>query len=174
MRHAAPLGFVAIPLALFVGTVFAASAAVRAGARDRVELELAGILPMPEGAAGILVLREKGKETILPLVVPDGKRFSPGGGRDPALLRGAIEALGGRVDEIEIAELEESSSGACVRLTRGGERIEVPALPSESVALALAAGVPIVTTRRLLDEAGLTAEDLARVHASAKEAAVRL
>jgi hypothetical protein len=169
MRHAAPLGFVAVPLALFVGTVFAASAAARAGAGadDRIELELAGVLPMPEGSAGILVLREKGKETLLPLVVPDGSRFAPGRGRDPGLLRETIKALGGRIAEVEIGAAEETSEGACVRLTRGGERIEVKAVPSESVALAIAAGAPIVTTRRLLDEAGLTPEDLVRVHAGA-------
>jgi hypothetical protein len=35
--------------------------------------------------------------------------------------------------------------------------------------------VPILTTRRLLDEAGLTPEDLARLHARAgRNAAVRL
>jgi bifunctional DNase/RNase len=175
MRHAAPLGFVAVPLALFVGTVFAASAAARAGVDDRVELELAGVLPMPEGNAGILVLREKGKETILPLVVPDGKRFAPGHGREHGLLRETIEALGGRVAEVEIDAAEETSEGACVRLTRGGERVEVRAVPSESVALAIAAGAPIVTTRRLLDEAGLTPEDISRVHAGTGVAtAVRL
>jgi bifunctional DNase/RNase len=130
-----------------------------------VELELAGVLPMPEGSAGIIVLREKGKETILPLVVPDGKRFVPGRTREPGLLRQAIEALGGRVSEVQIDAVEESSGGARVRLARGGERIELEAAPAESIALAVAAGVPILTTRRLLDEAGLTREDLARIHA---------
>ncbi|HET8541446.1 MAG TPA: bifunctional nuclease domain-containing protein [Anaeromyxobacter sp.] len=175
MRHAAPAGFVAVPLAIFVGTVFAASAAARAAPGDRVELELAGVLPMPEGSAGILVLREKGKETILPLVVPDGRRFAPGRVREPGLLRDTIEALGGRLDEVEIDQAEEADGGARVRLTRGGERVELRAVPSDSIALAVAAGVPIVTTRRLLDEAGLTPEDLARVHARAgKAAAIRL
>ncbi|HEX9052322.1 MAG TPA: bifunctional nuclease domain-containing protein [Anaeromyxobacter sp.] len=174
MRKAAPAGFVAVPLALFVATVFAASAAARAARRDRVELELAGVLPMPEGSAGILVLREKGTGTILPLVVPDGRRFAPGRPREPGLLREAIEALGARVAEVELDEAEESSAGARVRLARGGERIELRARPSESIALAVAAGVPILTTRRLLDEAGLGREDLARIHASAGRSAVRL
>jgi bifunctional DNase/RNase len=175
MRHAAPAGFVLVPLALFVGTIFAASAAARAATRDRVELEVAGVLPMPEGSAGIVVLREKGKETILPLVVPDGKRFAPGHARAPGLLRDAIQALGGRVDEVEIDEVEETASGACVRLRRGGQRIELRAAPSDSIALAIAAGVPILTTRRLLDDAGLSPDDLARIHARAgKPAPVRL
>jgi bifunctional DNase/RNase len=174
MRKAAPAGFVAVPLALLVATTFAATAAARTRPRDRVELELAGVLPMPEGTSGILVLREKGQETILPLVVPDGRRFSPGHAREPGLLAATIEALGARVAEVELDAVEESSAGARVRLARGAERIELRASPSESIALAVASGVPILTTRRLLDEAGLTAEDLARIHARSGRAAVRL
>ncbi len=130
---------------------------------------------MPEGSAAVVVLREKGTQTILPLVVPDGRRFAPGPSRAPGLLGEAIEALGARVSEVEIEAVEESSAGARVRLARRGERIELRASPSESIALALAARVPIVTTRRLLDEAGLTPEDLARIHARVGPgAAVRL
>jgi bifunctional DNase/RNase len=172
-RHAAPAGFVVVPLALLVGTALVATAAAHVGTRDRVELELAGVLPMPEGSAGILVLREKGKETILPLVVPDGRRFAPGPGHDPGLLGAVVAALGGRVAEVEITEVEESTAGAWVRLSRGGERIEIRASPSEGVALAVSVGVPILTTRKLLDEAGLTPEDLAKVHARGRSA-VRL
>ncbi len=175
MRHAVPAGFVAVPLAVFVATVFAASAAARPAGRERVELELAGVLPMPEGAAGIVVLREKGSETILPIVVPDGTRFTPARAHDAGLLGAAIAALGGKVSEVEIDEVEESSAGSKVRLSRGRERLEVRAAPSDSIALAVAAGVPIVTTRRVLDEAGLTPRDLARLHARAgQDAPVRL
>ncbi len=170
MRRAAPAGFVAVPLAIFVATVFAASAAARPRSRQHVELELAGVLPMPEGSAAIVVLREKGSETILPLVVPDGTRFGPGSGRAPGLLRQAIEALGARVAVVEIEAVAESTAGARVRLARGGQRIELEAAASDSIALAVAAGAPIVTTRRLLDEAGLTPEDLARIHARAGDA----
>jgi bifunctional DNase/RNase len=108
-------------------------------------------------------------------VVPDGKRFAPGRAHDGGLLGAAIEALGGRVAEVEIDEVEESTAGARIRLSRGGKRIEIRAAPSDSIALAVAAGVPIVTSRRLIDQAGLTAEDLARIHARAGgAAAVRL
>jgi bifunctional DNase/RNase len=53
-----------------------------------------------------------------------------------------------------------------VRLAQGGKDVELRAVPSESIALALAAGVPILAKRRLLDEAGLTPGDLARAHAA--------
>jgi hypothetical protein len=168
MRQVAPTGLIVLPLALFAGSLALVATAAHAPATEapaRVELELAGVLPMPEGRSGILVLRAKGSDTILPLVVPDGGAFEARGG-DGGLLARAIEALGGRVSEVEIERAEESSAGARVRLAQGGRDVELRAVPSECIALALAAGVPIVTTRRLLEEAGLTPEDLARAHAA--------
>jgi uncharacterized protein len=173
MRNAAPNGVLALPLVLFAGTVslLATAAATRAPAHDpraRVELELVGVLPVPEGQAGILVLREKGKDTILPLFVPDGRRFAPSASGG-SLLDRAIAALGGRLSEVEVERAEETSAGAKVRLTQSGKPLELQAVPSESIALAIAAGVPIVASRQLLDEEGLTAEDLARTHGRDKK-----
>ncbi len=170
MRQAAPAGLIVLPLALLAGSLAVVATAAHAPAADgaaRVELELAGVLPMAEAPAGVLVLRVKGSDTILPLVVPDGRAFQAhGGGGDGGLLGRAIEALGGRVAEVEIERAEESSAGARVRLAQGGKDVELRAVPSESIALALAAGVPILARRRLVEEAGLTPEDLARAHAA--------
>jgi uncharacterized protein len=164
MRNAAPNGVLALPLLLFGGSLALLATATRAPAHDpraRVELELVGVLPVPEGQAGIVVLREKGRDTLLPLFVPDGRRFSPGA-NGGSLLDRAIAALGGRLSEVEIERAEETSAAAKVRLTQGGKPLELQAVPSESIALAVAAGVPIVASRQLLDEEGLTSEDLAR------------
>jgi uncharacterized protein len=166
MPKAAPTGVLALPLLLFGGSLAILAAATRVPAHDprgRVELELVGVLPVPEGQASILVLREKGKDTLLPLFVPDGRRFSPGASGG-SLLDRAIGALGGRLAEVEIERTEETSGGAKVRLTQAGKPLELQALPSESIALAVSAGVPIVAPRRLLDEEGLTPDDLARAH----------
>jgi hypothetical protein len=155
---------VALPsVALAVAVALGASAEPAEGAAGRIELEVAGVLPTQEGGASVLVLREKGARTLLPLLVPGGDPAPHGGGS--GLLGRAIEALGGRVSEVEIERAEESRSGARVRLAQGARRVELRARPSESVALAMAAGVPIVTTRRVLDESGVTPEDLARAHA---------
>jgi hypothetical protein len=158
-------GLVALPSALLAlaAGVGAAAHPVAAPA-GRIELEVAGVLPTQDGGASVLVLREKGARTLLPLVVPggDADRGAPGGG----LLGRAIEALGGRVSEVEIERAEETRSGARVRLAQGTRRVELPARPSESVALAVAAGVPIVTTRRVLDESGISPEDLVEAHAN--------
>jgi hypothetical protein len=168
-------GLLSLPAAVLAGAV-ALTAAARppASASGRIELEVAGVLPMHEGAASILVLREKGARTLLPLVVPGGDAATRPDGGGGGLLGQAIEALGGRVAEVEIDRAEETRAGARVRLSQGARRVELRARPSESVALAIAAGVPIVTTRRVLDEAGLTPEDLARAHGKARGRDIRM
>lgn len=171
MRNAAT-GMLATPLLLFGGALALALGAARAHGRapeagDRVELELAGVLPLPEGPAGIVVLRVKGKDTLLPLLVPNGRSFAPGASGG-SLLGRAIQALGGQVAEVELERAEESAAGARVTLSQGGKRFDLRALPSESIALALDSGVPIVARRRLVDEEGVTPDDLAKAHAHAQ------
>lgn len=138
-------------------------------AEARVELELAGVLPVTTGpgeGACILVLREKGARTILPLLLPDTSaqalQADLGARRTPGMLGEALRALGARVREVEIGAAEETVRAAHVRLRQGGRLLQVDGRPSEAVALALAAGAPILVTRRLLTEAGLTPEELAR------------
>jgi hypothetical protein len=173
MGTAAPAGRLLASLATFFAVSLTAARAPAEDAPGAVELELAGVLPMPEKPAGIVVLRVKGSDTLLPLVVPDGRAFEASAG-DGGLLGRTIEALGGRVSRIEIDRAEESAAGARVHLAQGGKDVEVPAVPSESIALALSADVPIVASRRLVDEAGLTPEDLARAQAAHAQGASEL
>lgn len=167
----------ALPLVVLGAALVVGGTAARPArdANERVVLEVAGLLPMGEGAAAVLVLREKGSRTILPLVIPGagvGERENEL--RAPGLLGQAIEALGGRVSEVEIERTEEARTGARVRLAQGGRTLELRGPPSESVALAISAKVPIVTTRRVLQEAGLTPEDLAKAHARERRGESRL
>ncbi len=165
----------AMPVAVLGAALLLGGTASPGHDGDRVELEVAGLLPMGEGEAAVLVLREKGARTILPLVVPAGRLGDAANElRGPGLLGQAIEALGGRVSEVQIDRAEESRSGARVRLAQGGRSLEVRGSPSESIALAISAKVPIVTTRRLLDESGLTPDDLAKAHRKAKRGEQRL
>lgn len=170
-------GLIALPLAAAASLALAATAA-RApspsspAARARVELEVAGVLPLQDDGASVLVLREKGAATLLPLVVPggDGRALQaaldhrPGrGDDDPSLLDRTIAALGARVTEVELDEAEESGRAARVHLDQGGKAVELAARPSESIPLAVAAGARILTSRRVLDEAGLSRADLDRL-----------
>lgn len=171
-----------LAIAAAVALAVASTGASAPAPEGRVELELAAVLPMPEGPAGLVVLRDRASGTVLPLLVPDGQAIGLDGagatGSPEELLGRALDALGARVREVELEAAEETSAGARVRLTQGGRQVELHARPSESLALAVAAGAPIYTTRRLLADAGLTPEELSRAHealgAEASDAPLRL
>jgi uncharacterized protein len=176
MRRPLPLaGLLALPLAagisLATGAVRTAAAP---GAPARIELEVAGVLPLSEEWAIVLVLREKGAGTLLPVIVPgqDGKdlRKALARGAVPegaeaadSLLDRAIAALGAKIVEVELDEAEETARAARVHIVHDGKDVELAARPSESIPLAVAVGAPIVTTRRVLDEAGVSRAELERL-----------
>jgi len=134
-------GTVAVPLAIAAGSLaFLVTAAGPAAPPPdaRVEVEMAAVLPMPDGPA------QKKAHAMA----------------DAGLLGRTIEALGARVQEVEIDRAEEAPTATRVRLRQGAHDVEVLARPSESVSLAVAAGARIVTTRRLLQTDGLTPGEL--------------
>jgi bifunctional DNase/RNase len=169
-RYRSIPGLLALPLLLVASGAFAVGAAREAGPSDRVALEFAGVVPMEEEGASVLVLREKGAQTLLPLVVPAAVareievrlRLGPAhAGR--SLLDHTLEALGAKVVEVELETASETANGSTVRLAQGRRALELPARPSESLALAIRAGAPILARRRLLQDEGLAAEDLERL-----------
>lgn len=168
MRRLEAAGILALPFTftVTVALLFAVGALPRAAgaAPARVRLDVAGVLPLEESGASILVLRERGSRTILPVMVPGPGRElrRKVEGREPSSVLAAIQALGGKVLEVEIASADEVAGGARIRVAQGARRVTLDGIPSESVALAVAAGAPIVTSRAVIDAAGLTPDDLAR------------
>jgi uncharacterized protein len=178
MKQPLPLaGLLALPLAAGLALFSGAVRTAAAPGTPRIELEVAGVLPLPEEWAIVLVLREKGASTLLPVIVPgqDGKDLRKAlahvgaaegaEGRDAAdsLLDRAIAALGAKVVEVRLDEAEETARAARVHIVQDGRDVEVAARPSESIPLAVAVGAPIVTTRRVLDEAGVSRAELERL-----------
>ena len=67
----------------------------------------------------------------------------------------ALEQLGVRIERVVIAELAEETYHARLFLERDGEVFELDARPSDSVALAVRASVPILVAEEVLDQAAL-------------------
>lgn len=145
---------------------------------EMVELEVAGVFPLDGGQAGMLVLREKGRETLLPIVVGRGEaeaiemRLEHREATRPRvqdLLESTIGALGGRVVRVEIHDGSEALYRASVYLVQGSNRVQLDARPSDSVVLALGSEAPIFATKQLVEDSGLTREDLRRMNGSDEE-----
>jgi bifunctional DNase/RNase len=170
----AALGLVLVPaMALFLSAPLLLSARANDPARqERVELEVLGVVPLESEPASLLVLREKHRDTLLPLFVgrTEGaaievrlRRSSsprPGAGD---LLEHAISALGGKVLSVRIEAAREAIFEAHVTLAQGDRHYEVAGRPSDSIALAVSARVPIFTTRDVLRTSGVTKKDLDRL-----------
>ncbi len=171
---------VAVP-ALAAAAAFAAGMALvrpAGGASpdgDRVELELAGVLAAPDGGSGIVVLREKGAARILPVLVPGSagralrSRLEGRPAASPPLLDQALEALGARVVEVEIRRPHDGTPSTRVRLSQRNRSFDLDARPGESFGLAFGARAPIFVRRRVLDEDGLSADDVAKLRAEGSE-----
>ncbi len=70
------------------------------------------------------------------------------------LLCGLVGHLGAAVERIEVSDLREETFYARIILRRDGEVIEVDSRPSDAIALAVRAEVPILVSEDVMDRAG--------------------
>jgi uncharacterized protein len=69
------------------------------------------------------------------------------------LINSVVELMGGEIQDIVISELKEHTYFAKLRIRNEGELIEVDCRPSDAIALAVTAKVPIYVAEDVLGEA---------------------
>jgi hypothetical protein len=69
------------------------------------------------------------------------------------LITSAIEQLGGDFQDVHISELREHTYFAKLRIKKDGEMVEIDCRPSDAIALAVTAKVPIYVAEDVLEEA---------------------
>ncbi len=69
------------------------------------------------------------------------------------LITGVVEQMGGEVQDIIISDLKEHTYFAKLRIRHEGELIEVDCRPSDAIAVAVTAKVPIFVNEEVLGEA---------------------
>jgi bifunctional DNase/RNase len=116
----------------------------------------------------VIILREPESGKLLPIWIGHNEataillklqRVEPPRPMTHDLLLNTITELGYVVERIEITRLEDSTFYAALVL-RGEERtIAVDARPSDSMALAVRANVPIFVAEEVIDEAGLLPDE---------------
>jgi len=74
------------------------------------------------------------------------------------LLRSAIDTLGARLERVVINDLAEETFFAKLILSQGGKTLEVDARPSDAIALAIRAEVPIFVEEKVIESAGMVFE----------------
>lgn len=64
----------------------------------------------------------------------------------------AIELLGGEIQDVMISDLQDGTYFAKVRVKQNGELVEIDSRPSDAIAIAVTADVPIFVNETVLEE----------------------
>jgi len=75
------------------------------------------------------------------------------------LMKTAIEALHGDILRVHVTELKNGTYYANVVLSQDGRELRLDARPSDAIALAIRAAVPIFVDEEVIDESNLLIED---------------
>jgi uncharacterized protein len=111
----------------------------------------------------LVVLRENGRQRYLPIWIGpfEAEAITMGLQRTEVLrpmthdlLYGLVAQLGGDIEHIHISDLQDETFFARIVLRVNGERVEVDSRPSDAIALAVRAEVPIYVSEDVMDRAG--------------------
>ena len=101
----------------------------------------------------VVILKEKTAERYLPIWIGPAEAEAIRLTHD--LLHSTIAALGATVNSIIISELKSDTFYAKILLNVNGGQMEVDSRPSDAMALAVRAEVPIFAEEAVLDKAGI-------------------
>ena len=126
-----------------------------------LEMELNKIVIDEKRHDQLIVLKEKGGERVLPIVIGLAEAsaiklkisgFNPPRPLTHDLLHSTIESLQAKIEKVIIDKLEENTFHAKLVLRTGsGEIKTVDSRPSDSIALAVRAHVPIFVEEQIIE-----------------------
>jgi uncharacterized protein len=133
-----------------------------------VELTLIGVRVELPANQPIVLLKEADGDRYLPIWIGAAEAtaiaLAMQGVQPPRpmthdLFKNVLEELRVALDRIEITELREGTFYAVLHLTRNGTAHAVSSRPSDAIALAVRAGVPIFADEDVLEEASVRIQD---------------
>ena len=133
-----------------------------------IELELVGVrVELPHNQP-IVLLKERTGERFLPIWIGAVEATSIAFALQGVpvarpmthdLMRDLLRGLAIAVDRIVVTELREGTFYAEIHMNKGGDAVVVSSRPSDAIALAVRATVPIYAEEGVLNEAGIEIED---------------
>ncbi len=140
-----------------------------AACKELVELQVRDVIPLVEAQTHAVVLTTEDGKLVLPIFVDESAAvaiaFRLANLRPPQplaqdLLGSLVTELGGKVTEVRIDDLRDDIYTGRVFVTQGKRKMALDARPSDSIAMALAGQARILVTRKVLDEAGITRDEI--------------
>jgi len=129
-----------------------------------VQVEVKDVVPLKELNQHAVVLVSKEDGTVLPLFVDETAAvaiaFRLMGRPTPHplahdLLDRIVPSLGGRLTEVRIDGLKDHVYRSHVVIQQANKQLMIEARPSDALSMALAAKVPVYTTRQVMAEGGI-------------------
>ena len=126
-----------------------------------VQMELTRIIISENADQQIIYLKEVDGERTFPIVIGifeatsidrRVKRLPSPRPLTHDLVASVVEHMGGEISDIYISELKDHTYYAKLRIRHNGELVEVDSRPSDAIALAVTANVPIYVAEDVLDE----------------------
>ena len=127
-----------------------------------IEMTIKGLMVDPITNNPIIILRDKDGQRVLPIwvgyweaqaIAQQIENITMPRPMTHDLLKNVIQDLRGRIDKIVVSDLKENTFYALIYLTVAGEPMAIDARPSDAIALALRARVPIFVEESVIDNA---------------------
>ena len=134
-----------------------------------VQVEVKDVVPLKELNQHAVVLVSKEDGTVLPLFVDEtaavANAFRLMGRPTPHplahdLLDRIVPSLGGRLTEVRIDGLKDHVYRSHVVIQQANKQLVIEARPSDALSMALAAKVPVYTTRQVMAEGGISKAEI--------------
>ena len=127
-----------------------------------IEMSIKGLMVDPITNMPIVILRDKEGQRVLPIwvgifeanaIALQIENIATPRPMTHDLLRNVIQDLQASVQKVVVCDLQENTFYALIYLMVNGEPVAVDARPSDAIALALRAQVPIFVEDRVIDHA---------------------
>jgi bifunctional DNase/RNase len=124
-----------------------------------VEMKIRGLLMDPVTNTPIVILRDSGNETVLPIwvgvyeanaIALEIEKVSTPRPMTHDLIKNVLAGLDARVHKVVVTELKEDTFYAVIWMERDGKIISVDSRPSDALALALRVDCPIFVEEEVL------------------------
>jgi bifunctional DNase/RNase len=136
---------------------------------DFIQVDIIGLSTSPSnGGAYALVLGELHGSRRLPIIIGASEaqaialeleKIEPPRPMTHDLLRDIFDAVSANILEVVIDDLKDGTFFAKIRFEHKGDEHDLDSRPSDAVALAVRANVPIFVLAAVLDDAGISSED---------------
>lgn len=139
------------------------------GCTELIELQVRDVVPLMEAQAHAVVLTTADGLLVLPIFVDESAavaiafrlaHLAPPQPLAQDLLGSVVTELGGKVIEVRIDDLRDDIYFGRVFLEQGKRKVTLDARPSDSIAMALDGKARIMVTRKVLDQAAISKDEI--------------